>query len=400
MAEAPPLRLKKGRDAAVFDGMPWVYASDIIESSELLHVPPGGLVTVENHKGQFIGIGYYNAKSQIACRMLTLKREPIDEALFQSRLETALARRKKLFGEPYYRLAHAESDSLPGLLIDRFGDAFVVQVGTAGMELLQPLWLAALQELFHPKTIILRNDIAARKLEGLRQGTAILPPPPAGGGGSIAELRENGFTYYADLLHGQKTGWFYDQRDNREMISALAKGKTLLDVYSHSGGFGLLAATRGAAEVTLADSSKPALELAKKAAAANGITCEYRQGDAFALMDRLQKEGKQFDIVLADPPAFVKSKKDVATGLKGYEKVARLAAFLVKPGGLLFVASCSHHAARSAFNKAVLVGVKKAGRHAEILRQTGASADHPKHPKLPQSEYLKGILLGIGGTMR
>ncbi len=209
------------------------------------------------------------------------------------------------------------------------------------------------------------------------------------------EVQENGCIYFADLLKGQKTGWFYDQRDNRKMIADMAKGKTVLDVYSHSGGFGLLAAKQGAAQVTMVDSSKLALDLARKAAAKNGVSVEYIQGDAFAEMERLQREGKIFDIVLADPPPFVKSRKDIASGMKGYEKVARLAAALAAPGGLLFVASCSHHAGRSAFNKAVLDGVEKAGRRAEILKHTGASGDHPRHPKLPQSEYLKGLLLRL-----
>lgn len=385
-----PLRLKKGADDAIRAGMPWIYASDIIESSELLMVPPGSLVSIENHKGHPIGTGYYNVKSQIACRVLTLSRETIDTAFFAARFTKALALREKLIKVPYYRLVHSEPDGLPGLLIDRFGDILVAQVGTAGMENLLPMWLAALESLLHPQAIVLRNDIAARELEGLKQEVKLLK----GNAPELVEVQENDCTYLADLMRGQKTGWFYDQRDNRKMIADMAKGKTLLDVYSHSGGFGLLAAKAGA-QVTMVDSSKLALELAEKAAGLNKVRCDYVQGDAFAVMEKLAGEGKQFDIVLADPPAFVKSKKDIAAGLKGYEKVARLAAALVKPGGHLFVASCSHHAGRSAFNKAVLDGVNKAGRQAEILKQTGAAPDHPRHGSLPQSEYLKGILLRI-----
>lgn len=385
-----PLRLKKGREAAIRAGMPWIYAGDIIESSELLLAPPGSLASIETHKGEYIGTGYYNAKSQIACRVLTLKREPIDEEFFKKRLRNALEKRENDVKIPYYRLVHAESDGFPGLLIDRFGAILVAQIGTAGMEKLLPLWLPALESLLKPEAILLRNDVPARRLEGLKQKIIVLKGkiPP------LAEVQENDFLYLADLMHGQKTGWFYDQRDNRRMIAALSKGKKLLDVYSHSGGFGLLAAKKGA-EVTLVDSSKPALELAKMAAEMNGVDCDYRQGDAFEIMEKLGREGRSFDMVLADPPAFVKSRKDIAAGLKGYEKVARLAAGLVAPYGTLFIASCSHHAGRSAFKKAVLSGVEKAGRTAEILKQTGAAPDHPVHPKLPQSEYLKGLLLQL-----
>lgn len=221
------------------------------------------------------------------------------------------------------------------------------------------------------------------------------PPPSRGRKEWTVELQENGCIYLADLFKGQKTGWFYDQRDNRKMIAELSKEKTVLDVFSHSGGFALLAAKEGASTVSLVDSSQLALDLAKQAAALNAVEekCEYLKGDAAEVMQALQEQGRQFDVVLVDPPAYIKSKKDFASGMKGYEKLARLATPLVKTDGYLFVASCSHHATRSAFNKAVLDGIKKAGKEANILKQTAASPDHPRHPQLPQSEYLKGLLL-------
>jgi 23S rRNA (cytosine1962-C5)-methyltransferase len=390
---ACPLRLKKGVEENILRGMPWIYASDIIDSSELLMIPSGSVVTIENHKGQYIGVGYYNAKSQIACRVLSLERETINVDFFLRRFEKALALRQRSIDVPYYRFIHSESDGLPGLLIDRFDEVLVVQVGTAGMEYLQPLWVEALERHVKPRAIILRNDTASRLLEGLNREVKTVK----GEVSELAQVQENGCIYLADLLHGQKTGWFFDQRDNRKMIAELSKDKTVIDVYSHSGGFGVLAAKHGGAKVTMVDSSKLALGLAQQAVLRNGITtpCEYIQGDAFEVMERLRKESKIFDIVLADPPAFVKTKKDIAAGLKGYEKVARMAAALVKPGGLLFVASCSHHAGRSAFNKAVISGVNKCGFECEILEQTSASADHPRHGTLPQSEYLKGLLLKL-----
>ena len=387
------IRLKKGTEEAIQKGMPWIYAGNIVESSELIWVSPGSLVTIENTKGQFIGVGYYNHKSQIACRVLSLKKETIDVDFFVKRLRTALALRERIIGVPYYRLIHSEVDGLPGLLVDRFGDVIVVQVGTAGMEVLQDLWIKALEIVLGPKAILLRNDTSSRALEGLEREVKLIKGdiPP------LVTLQENGCSYLADLIHGQKTGWFYDQRDNRKMIADMAKDKTVIDVYSHSGGFGLLAAKQGASQVTMVDSSALALDLARQAAGINNLAnpIEYVQEDAFAAMDRLHKAGNTYDIVLADPPAFVKTKKDIAAGLKGYEKVARHAAALTRPGGYLFVASCSHYAGRSAFNKAVIDGATKAGISVSIIKQTSASGDHPRHPALQQSEYLKGILLKV-----
>lgn len=390
MTPLSPLRLKKGVEGPVKAGMPWVYAGDIIDTSELALLPPGALVSVETARGEALGVGYYNARSQIACRVLTLGRAGIDQVFFEKRLARALALREKAVGAPYYRLVHSEGDFLPGLLLDRFGDVLVAQSGTAGMDGLCGLWLGAARALLRPKAIVLRNDTGARAHEGLAQEVRVVE----GEAPELVQVMENGCIYLADVLKGQKTGWFFDQRDNRRLIADKAGGKTLVDIYSHSGGFGLLAAKAGA-QATLVDSSKLALDIARRAAGLNGVAVEAVQGDAFAVMEKMAAEGRTFDIVLADPPAFVKSKKDIASGLKGYAKVARLAAKLGKPGGLFFTASCSHYAGRGAFNKAVLEGVGKAGFTARILAQTGAGGDHPVHPKLAQGEYLKGLLLQL-----
>jgi 23S rRNA (cytosine1962-C5)-methyltransferase len=386
-----PLRLKKGKETAIAKGYPWIFSGDVIDSSQWRLAPSGGFASIENHKGERLGIGYINPQSQIVARVLTLKAEPVDTLFFRKRLEKALELRQKIIEVPYYRLVHAEADGFPGLLIDRFDDNYIVQVGTAGMDALKPLWIMALESLLAPRAIVLRNDTSARELEKLPREVQVMK----GAVPEVVEVLENEFTYYADLLHGQKTGWFYDQRDNHKLIAAMAKGKTVLDIYAHSGGFGLLAAKQGAKEVTLVDSSALALKLAKKAAEKNGVSADMIQGDAFEVMQKLEKEGQRYDIVIADPPPFVKAKKDIAAGLKGYVKMAKLAAALVAPGGILFAASCSHHAGRSAFNKAVTDGIKQAGREGKILKQTGAAPDHPRHPQLPQSEYLKGVLLQL-----
>lgn len=386
-----PVRLKKGFEGKIAEGFPWAYAEEIIESSEALLAPPGSLVSVENHKGQKLGTGYYNPNSQIALRVLSTGKKPIDKQFFLSRIAHALKARETAFTAPYYRLAHSESDFLPGLLIDRFAEAVIFQVGTAGMEKLQLLWLEAVEELLSPSLMILRNDIAVREREGLKQYVEVIK----GTAPELSEVIENDCIYLADLVHGQKTGWFYDHRDNRRLMAERSQGKRVLDVYSHSGGFAQLAAKLGASEVTLVDSSKLALELAGKAAERNGTSAKmrYEPGDAFEVMEKLAARGERYDIVIADPPAFVKQKKDAGAGLKGYEKVSRLAASLLDDNGELFVASCSHHAPRNKFNQAVKAGVKATGKHMRIAAQTGAGADHPRHPLLPQSEYLKGVLL-------
>ncbi len=389
----PVLRVCKQNVKAIADGCPWVMRHQAIESSEWLSVMPGSLARVETERGGALGVGMVNPLSQIVCRMLSWQQEAIDQEFFEQKISAALAKRGVLFDTPFYRLIHAEADGLPGLVVDRFGEHIVVQVASAGMENLQAQWLAALDACINPATIFLRNDSGARKLEGLVQQTLSLK-------GAVPELlpvMENGCTYFADVVHGQKTGWYYDMRDNRVMVAELARGKNVLDVFSHSGGFGVLAVQSGAASVVMVDASELALALAMRAAETNGVAerCRTIKGDAVAVMKQLADEGARYDIIIADPPAYVKSKKDIVSGMKGYEKVACHAAALVASGGYLFTASCSHHASRGAFNKAVLAGIARTGRTAEIIRQTGASRDHPIHPRLPQSEYLKGLLLRV-----
>jgi len=387
------IRLKKGCEKTIQKGFPWVFAGNLIASSEHLLAAPGRLAQLHSARDAFLGLGTFNAAAPIAFRMLSTKREPIDAQFFRRRLEAALKKREAKFSEPYYRLAHAESDGLPGIILDRFGQVIVMQVSTAGMQRLLPGLLEALESVVSPQTIILRGDIPAREQEGLAREVKILkgtPPEPA-------EVHENGCLYLADLLRGQKTGWFYDQRDNRKLTAGYAPNKTVLDVYSHSGGFGLLTAKAGAAQVTLVDSSAIALKLAKEAAARNGVheRCVFLQGDAFDTMQALAREKRLYDVVIADPPAFVKAREHIVSGMKGYEKVARMAATLTASGGVLVVASCSHHATRTRFRQAVLGGIEQAGRSGEILHFTGHAADHPVHPHLPQSEYLKALFLRI-----
>lgn len=387
-AKIPMIRLQNGRDKRARFGHPWVYSNEIDMTPEVKALPAGSVVRLDAPSSEPLGVGLFNPRSLIAIRMLS--RDPkavIDQAFLADRLAKALALRDRLYAKPYYRLVHAEADGLPGLIIDRYGDVLVCQFNTAGMDRLREPLLAALDEVLSPKTVVLRNDSSARQQEGLSQGVEIakgkLPSP--------LKLQENGATFFADLAEGQKTGWFYDQRENRAFMAGLSKGQRVLDVYAYAGGFAVQAALAGATEVIACDRSEQALALAQKAAAANKISNKFRilKGEAFSELEKLQEAKERFGVVICDPPAFVKSQKDLATGSKGYRKIARLGANLVEPGGFLFVASCSHNMEPARFAEEVAKGVGAAGRTGRVIRSAGAAPDHPVHPLLPESAYLK-----------
>jgi len=309
----PVVIVKKGPRSR--GGSPWIFANEI-RMEQVKTLAPGSLVNVKGEDGRELGTGLFNAKSLIAVRLLASEcGVAADAAFFAVRLSRALALRQAFYDKPYYRVVHAEGDHLPGLVIDRFGDTLTVQIGSAGMEaLLEPL-LAALETVLAPAAIILRNDAPNRALEGLP-----LYVRPAKGEGRRIQLEENGARYFADLTEGQKTGWYYDQRDNRAFIAGLAKGKTVLDAYSYTGGFGILAAHAGAKEVICLDSSAPALALAEESARINGLANSVKlqavKADVFEELERLSAAGETFDIVVADPPPFVKSKKDLEAGAR------------------------------------------------------------------------------------
>jgi 23S rRNA (cytosine1962-C5)-methyltransferase len=371
-----------------------VYSNEIAMDATAKKLPPGGLVRLETANGETLGVAMFNPHTLIAARLLD--RDPdasIDAAFFARRLEKALALREKLYPGRFYRLVHAEADLFPGLIIDRYGPTIAVQANTAGMDRLLPELLAAIGETISPATVVLRNDSSARTLEGL--GTEVRFAK--GNLDGPVEVIENGARFLVDLQHGQKTGWFYDQRDNRAAVAALASGARMLDLYSYGGGFAIQCARAGAREVVAIDRSEPALDMAGRSALLNGVqeSCRFRRGEAFGELERLGREGERFDIVVADPPAFVKSRKDLAAGARGYRKLVRLAASLVAPDGFLFIASCSHNLDRPTFDEQVAHGLHDAGRKGRILRASGAAADHPVHPALPESSYLKASLLQV-----
>ena len=394
VAELPAITLKPHGEKRLGRGHPWVYSNEVEMDAAAKAVLPGEVVRLCDRHGRYHATAFFNRHPLIAARILTRDAAAtIDAPFLAARLRRALAIRERLVGVPFYRLVHAEADGLPGVIIDRFGDALALQVNTAGMEVLTPLLIDALNEVVAPTTIVLRNDGAVRKLEQLPEYVEVAQGRLDG----PLTLEENGARFFADLEGGQKTGWFYDQRDNRAWAARLARGERVLDCYAFAGGFTVQAALAGAAQVTAVDRSQDALDLAARAAEANDVAgrCRFVKAEVFQELQRQSQAGERYGLVIVDPPAFVKSKKDLAQGLKGYRKMVRLAAPLVAEGGYLLAASCSHHADPGSFAEQVKRGLQDTGREGRILRTSGAAPDHPVHPALPESAYLKAQILAL-----
>jgi 23S rRNA (cytosine1962-C5)-methyltransferase len=294
---------------------------------------------------------------------------------------------------PYYRLIHAEADGMPGCVVDRFGDVLVVEPNSAGMDRLSELLVATLDKMLRPKAIVVSGDGTARGLEGLEPMHRLAKGSLSG----PIEVIEHGGHFLADPSAGQKTGWFYDQRDNRALAARFARDCDVLDLYAYSGGFGIQAARHGAKSVLCVDRSVPALALVREAAERNEIKDRVatETAEAFDFLEQAAATHRTFDLVIADPPAFVKAKKDFHQGGKAYRKLARMCTGRVRSGGFLFLASCSHHMPAEEFRAQVARGVHEAGRSGRILYATGAAPDHPVHPMLPESAYLKALLLQV-----
>jgi 23S rRNA (cytosine1962-C5)-methyltransferase len=389
----PSIRMQPSRHKRVAHGHPWAYSNEIQMDTAAKAIAPGSLVRLLTHNGIPIGTATFNPHTLIAARLLAGDGVEVDRAFLADRLRQALDLRGRLFDRPFYRLVHAEADGLPGLVVDRFGDVVGVQANTAGMDRLLPELLDAIEEVLRPSAIVLRHDTPSRGLEGLPQEVSVARGTLDG----PVRVEENGAVFFSDPAGGQKTGWFYDQRYNRAFAASLARGARVLDVYSYNGGFGVLCAVRGAASVVTVDRSEGALANGRLAAEANGVAerCEFRRTDAFEELERLAGTGERFGLVISDPPAFVKSKKDLAAGSRGYRKLARLSAAVVEPGGFLLLASCSHHMTPELFAEQVAAGLRDAGRSGRILRTAGAAPDHPVHPQLPETAYLKATVLQL-----
>jgi len=392
VAALPSIRLKPGAQKRVKSGHPWIFSNEIMFDAAAKTKSPGEIVRIESHDGLYVATACFHPKPIIAGRILSRDpREKIDTAFFINRFQKALGLREAFYPAPYYRLIHAEADGFPGLILDRYEDIVALQMNSAAVEALETPILEALDAVIAPKVVLLRNESAARLQEGLSQTVRF----HRGGLSKPVALLENGCVFFADLREGQKTGWFYDQRDNRAFMAHLSQGKTVLDVYSYTGGFAVTAAVAGAEQVISVDRSAPAQALAAQAADRNGVQekIRFERGDAFAVLEQFGAAKQQFDVVIVDPPAFAKSKKDIQQGQRGYRKLIKRAVPLVKPGGYLFAASCSHYMPLGPFAQQVAGGVTDLHREGRVVLQSGAAPDHPLHPHLPESAYLKAVVM-------
>ena len=391
-APLPVVRLTpKANLRAIRRGFPWIYANELVLDRRTKALAPGTVALLEDTERKPVGLVGVTPASKIAARMLDRDDQAeIGRDWLASRLRRALELRERIYDAPFYRLVHAEADGMPGVIIDRFGDTCVVQPNAAWAELLLPDLMQALADVTGVTNILKNAGSRGRSLEGLDDADAVLlgsaPDAPV-------PVEMNGATYMADLTGGQKTGLFYDQRPNHEFAARLARGQSVLDVFSHVGGFALAALAGGATSALAVDGSAPALALAEEGARRMGAADRFaiRQGDAFSTLDALGQENARFGVVICDPPAFAPSKPALDAGLRAYEKVARLSAPLVAEGGYLVLCSCSHAADLSSFTGACLRGIGRAGRRAQLLRTGFAGPDHPLMPQLAESGYLKAL---------
>lgn len=392
----PFIRLKpKTQDRAVRHGFPWIYDNELVTDRRTKAIAPGSVGLLEDADRTPLAIVAVNPRSRIMARVLDRNpKERIDQAWIEARLRRALSMRDRLFATPFYRLVHAEADGLPGVIIDRFGDIAVIQPNAAWAEVLLPKTVDSLATVAGVSCVIKNASGRARVLEGLDDMSgALLGDPPD----SPCPVVMNNATYMADLTDGQKTGLFYDQRPNHAFAATLAGEARVLDVFSHVGGFSLAALAAGATAATAVDGSQPALELAQEGARRMGVGKRFvtRRGDAFDVMSALAEEGEVFDVVICDPPAFAPNKQTVEKGLRAYERVARLAAALVAKGGYLGLCSCSHAATLDKFRTACVRGIGRAGREGSLIHTGFAGPDHPLHPQLAESGYLKALFFRL-----
>lgn len=385
------LRLNKNEERRLRAGHVWVFSNEVdTKVSPFNQYEPGQPVMIEDAAGHVLGSGYMNPHALICARLVS--RDPqyiLDQSLLTHRLNIALSLRERLFDTPYYRLAFGDSDGLPGLVVDRYGDILVVQITTAGMERLKNEIVAALTKVIAPRAILFRNDTSSRELEGLTNyiETALGEIPE-----SVA-LEENGVKFEVSLLTGQKTGWFYDQRLNRTRLRHYVKGLRVLDVFSYLGAWGVQAATVDAASVLCVDSSPKAIEAIRRHAALNSVTHKVsaEQEDAFEILRRLRAAHERFDVVVLDPPAFIKRKKDLKEGTQAYQRLNQMAMQVLSKDGILVSCSCSYHLHRDSLRDILLKSSRHIDRFLEIIEEGHQAPDHPMHPAIPETGYLKAF---------
>ena len=394
LAAVPTLRLKRGEDRRLAAGHLWVFSNEIdTERTPLVGFEPGALAELRGHRDVFMGHVYVNPHALICARILSRDiRRPVDESLIEERLRSALALRERLGNAPYYRWVFGESDLLPGLVLDRYGDIVVGQIATAGMEALKGVVTAAVRRVADPVTLYWKNDSNARDLEhlGKESGVAFGTVPEA------LAVQESGLTFAVPLVAGQKTGWFFDQTANRTRLKRyVSSGARVLDVCSYAGGWAVAALSYGAGSALCVDSSATALDSARANAARNGFSLEVLCEDAFDALKLLAAQGERFDVVVLDPPAFIKRKKDIAQGQAAYRKLNQLALGVLADEGVLVSCSCSYHLAPEELVNAIQAAARHGGRFVQLLEAGGQSPDHPVHPAIPETRYLKAFFCRV-----
>jgi 23S rRNA (cytosine1962-C5)-methyltransferase len=390
-AEYAPLRLKKNEERRLRAGHLWVFSNEVdVAATPLPSFEPGQAVEIQDARGRALGTGYVNPNSLICARLVSRDaKHPFDGSYLVHRLKVALSLRERLYAEPFYRLVYGEGDGLPGLVIDRFDDVYAVQITTAGMEVMLEAVLAALDKVVKPRAVLLRNDSPVRKLEGLDLYTrAAVGEVP-----DEITVPEFGAQLSAPLAGGQKTGWFYDQRDNRALLGRYVQGARVLDVFSYVGGWGIQAVRAGAESAVCVDNSSTALDYVEKNARDNGIAerIGLMEGDAFEALRALREERERFDVVIVDPPAFIKRKKDIKSGIEGYRRINQMALQVLERDGFLISCSCSHHLKRDVLVQQMNGAARHVDRSLQVLAHGYQSADHPMNPAIPETEYLKAV---------
>jgi len=391
------LILKRGEDRRLRAGHLWVFSNEVDSArSPLTDFAPGQPVAIADAGGRLLGSGYVNPASLICARLIS--RDPtqaLGPALLRRRLAQALALRQRLLpGTECYRLVYGEGDALPGLVVDRYGAHLVVQLASAGMDCQREAVVTTLLEQVPARSLLLRNDIPVRALEGLPAEVQVVH----GEAPEYVVVDEGGLTFQVPLRGGQETGWFFDQRDNRlALTAAYVRGARVLDVFSYLGGWALRALAGGAAAVSCIEASAPAAALIRANAAANGLAPapELIAGEAFAALHALHEQGRRFDVVILDPPAFIKRRREHKSGLQGYHRLHRAALRLLEDGGILVSASCSGHLGRDEFRGVLRSAALREGMDLQILRQGGLGVDHPVHPAIAETDYLKCLFARV-----
>lgn len=395
----PDLYIKKNEDNRLRKGHLWVFSNEVdTKRTPLDNFSAGEMVVVKDCTGKPIGSAYINPNTLICARLISRKTsQKVGANLFTDRISTALALRNRLFDKPFYRLVFGESDGLPGLVIDRFGAVLSVQITTAGIEKQKEALINTLVELLAPEAIILKNDNSQRQLENLPQESEVIY-------GTLPEtliIEENNTQFQLNVVDGQKTGWFYDHRSSRAELAKIAKDQRVLDLFSYSGAWGIPAATAGATEVTCVDSSESALSLAQQSAELNNVQdkMNFVRSDVFEFLKQARENHEHYDIIVLDPPALIKRKKDFKAGYEAYRRLNHLALQVLSKNGILISASCSHHLSKANLHEILRSSARHIDRHLVFFATGSQGPDHPIHPAIPETEYLKTYFCSVSSSL-